>query len=432
MVERAFLVGVHRREDSAEEADDLLRELHELVATLGIGIVGSARVEVRQWHARLLMGAGKAEGLIGAARDVDADCIVFDNELTPAQQRNWEALCGECVIDRQEVILDIFASRAQTREARIQVELARAEYNLPRLQRAWSHLGRQGGGGGGGAHRGEGEQQIEVDRRLVRRKIDTLKRELSAVRKHRATQRKNRVRAPMSHAAVVGYTNAGKSSLVTALSDSEVYVADKLFATLDVTTHRIRLPNGRPLLISDTVGFVRSLPHRLVESFKATLEEAVLADFLLHVLDVTAPQVMAFHQTTLDVLKELGADGKPVITVFNKVDCLDPDDSRLLALHRDFPNAVFISAHTGQGLQELEERMAEFLASQVEDIHLLVPYDRTDVVALLHEQALIDSTQYVDEGVSIKVTVPHLIADRYREWTVTADVGPCVDEDRVE
>ena len=420
MVERAFLAGVHLRGESADEADDLLRELRELVTTLGIEVVWSTRVEIRKWHPRLLMGTGRAEELLEAVRATDADCIVFDNELTPAQQRNWETFANVCVIDRQEVILDIFATRAQTREAKLQVELARTEYDLPRLKRAWTHLGRQGGGGrGSAAHRGEGEQQIEVDRRMVRRKISTLKKDLAAVRKHRATQRKDRVRVPIPHAAVVGYTNAGKSSLVTALSGSEIYVADKLFATLDTTTRRIRLPNGRPLLVTDTVGFVRRLPHDLVESFKATLEEAVLADFLVHILDVTAPQVEAFHQTTMEVLKELGADRKPMLTVFNKIDLLDSDHLAVPALRRRYPDAVFVSAATGDGLDVLEERMADALADQVEDVELLVPYDRTDVVAMLHDLGEVRSTDYVDDGIRIAATLSHRVADQCKEWQLT-------------
>jgi GTP-binding protein HflX len=419
MVERAYLVSVHQRGEPTDEVDDLLRELRELVTTLGIGVVGSERVDVREWHPHFLMGTGRADTLVEAAREVDADCIVFDHDLSPAQQRNWEELANACVIDRQEVILDIFGSRAQTREAKLQVELARAEYNLPRLKRAWSHLGRQGGGGSG-AHRGEGEQQIEVDRRIVRRKIDSLKRDLARVRKHRATQRKDRIRAPMPHAAVVGYTNAGKSSLVNALSGSEVYAADKLFATLDVTTRRVRLPNGRPLLITDTVGFVRNLPHRLVESFKATLEEAVIADFLLHIIDVSAHQVEVFHQTTMEVLEELGADQKRMLTVFNKVDLLGDDDPWLSELQERYPDALFVSAQTGDGLAELEQRLAEMLADQVAEMHLLIPYDRTDVVAMLHDQAQVDSTEYVNNGVSVKATLTHRLAEQCRQWEIPA------------
>lgn len=408
LVERAFLVGVYRKGESPETAASLVEELEELVTTLGIGIVGSMVVEVRDWKAKLLMGTGKAEDVLEQMKEVNADCLVIDNELSPAQQRNWEAYTGQTTIDRQEVILDIFGGRARTREAKLQVELARMEYNLPRLKRAWSHLGRQSGGGGGGgaAQKGEGEQQIELDRRMVRSRISALKKELEEVRATRATQRKERSRTPVPHAAIVGYTNAGKSSLLHAMTGSEVYVADQLFATLDTTTRKISLPNGRPLLLSDTVGFVRNLPHRLVDAFKATLEEAVLADFLVHVLDVTSPEVEAFHDTTLDVLRELGADQKRMITVFNKMDLPRASGIRE-SLRQKHPDALFVSTHTREGLDQLQERMAEFLADQVVHLRLEVPHARGDLIALLHEQAQVHACQYENEAIHVEVLVPH-------------------------
>ncbi|MGA0332559.1 MAG: GTPase HflX [Kiritimatiellia bacterium] len=419
MVERAFLLSVYRKGDSAAEAEDLLEELKELVTTLGIGIVGSAVVEVREWKARLLIGSGKAAEVLERMKELEADCLVVDNELSPAQQRNWESYTQCTAIDRQEVILDIFGSRAQTREAKLQVELARMEYNLPRLKKAWSHLGRQSGGGGGSgaAQKGEGEQQIELDRRMVRDRISALRKELKEVRATRATQRKERSRVPLPHAAVVGYTNAGKSSLLRALSGSSVYVANKLFATLDTTTRRIELPNGRPLLVTDTVGFVRNLPHGLVDAFKATLEEAVLADFLIHVLDVTAPQVEAFHDTTLKVLAELGADQKRILTVFNKIDLL-PDDTRKIGLYRQHPDAVFLSTRTREGLEILCERLGDQLADQVTHVRLCVPHQRGDVVALLHEQAKVSACEYEDCGVFMEATIPKRLEIFVKEWIV--------------
>lgn len=420
MVERAFLVRVHTRDESAAFADDLLAELRELVATLGIGIVGMEPVRIRDWQSRLLMGAGKAEDILEQMREVEADCIVFDNDLSPAQQRNWEAFTGCTCIDRQEVILDIFGNRARTREAKLQVELARMEYNLPRLKKAWSHLGRQSGGGGGGgaAQKGEGEQQIELDRRMVRARIADLKKELKEVRATRATQRKERSRVPLPHAAIVGYTNAGKSSLLHALSGSDIYVADKLFATLDTTTRRIDLPNGRPLLLTDTVGFVRNLPHRLVEAFKATLEEAVLADFLVHVLDVTSPQVEAFHRTTLEVLEELGADHKRVITVFNKIDLPGAEAARP-GLQRHHPDAVFVSSRTGEGLDRLRDRMADQLADQVAHLRLRIPHARGDVMALLHEQGKVDACRYEDQAIDVEATVPKRMEAELADYVVS-------------
>jgi GTP-binding protein HflX len=419
MVEKAYLVAACERGSSLAEAEDLLQELSELVKTLGISVIGSEIVEVREWQARLLVGNGKAEEIQSRMADLEADCLVFDNELSPAQQRNWESLTGKTTLDRQEVILDIFGMRAQTREAKLQVELARMEYNLPRLKRAWGHLGRQGGGGGGSgggaAQRGEGEMQIELDRRMVRVKIAALKKELTDVREHRATQRKERGRVPLPHAAIVGYTNAGKSSLLRVLSGTDVYVADKLFATLDTTTRRIDLPNGRPLLLTDTVGFVRRLPHRLVEAFKATLEEAVLADFLVHVLDISAPQVEEFHHTTLDVLKELGADQKRILTVFNKIDRLPDNTARVTAM-RHHPDAVFISTVTGEGLDTLCDRMADLLAGQVAHLRLRIPHTRGDLVALLHQQARINECRYEDDAAYIEATLPLRLAASLTEW----------------
>ncbi len=250
---------------------------------------------------------------------------------------------------------------------------------------------------------------------MVGARIASLQKELKEVRAHRATQRKERARVPLPHAAIVGYTNAGKSSLLQALSGSEVYVADKLFATLDTTTRRITLPNGRPILLTDTVGFVRRLPHRLVEAFKATLEEAVLADFLVHVLDVSAPQVEEFHRTTLEVLQELGADQKRILTVFNKTDLLE-DEARKIPLLRHHPDAVFVSTRTGDGLEGLRDRMADLLAAQVEFLRLRLPHSRGDLVALLHEQARVDACRYEEDGVYLEVTLPHRLAETLVPW----------------
>ena len=319
VADRAFLVGLYQRKEEEHEAASLLEELAELVSTLGVTITGRTLTRCPQFNSSTLAGTGKLEEILLLAQSGGAQVVVFDNELSPAQQRNLEKVFpGLAVIDRQEVILDIFARRARTREAMLQVQLARLEYNLPRLKRAWTHLGRQGGAGGWA--RGEGEQQIEIDRRLIQHEIDGAKAELAEVRKQRATRRKTRQRIPIPNAAIVGYTNAGKSSLLNKLTGSGVLAEDKLFATLDTTTRRVKLPNGHPLLLTDTVGFVRKLPHKLVESFKATLEEAVLSDFLIHVVDASHPEAEKFYETTLEVLKELGAEDKRIITVFNKID----------------------------------------------------------------------------------------------------------------
>src|SRR3954449_3370826 len=317
MTERALLIGAYTDTSKKAEAASLLAELEELVDTLGIPVVERTLIFHREQHARYLIGSGKAQEIVDLAKKHEADVLVFDNELSPSQQRNWEELAGITVADRQEIILDIFGARAQTREARIQVDLARMQYSLPRLTRAWSHLGQQGGGIGA---KGEGESQLEQDKRKIRLQIDRLKRELEEVRSARATQRTSRKRAPVPNAAIVGYTNVGKSSLLRRLTGAEVFVEDKLFATLDTTTRKIALPNKQPLLLTDTVGFVRNLPHQLVEAFNATLEEAVFSDFLIHVLDASQREVMEFYNTTMKVLTDLGADTRQMLVVFNKID----------------------------------------------------------------------------------------------------------------
>ncbi len=413
MVERAFLVAAYFGGETRDEAESLLEELRELTHTLGVPVKGSLLVPVREPQSRLLMGSGKAEQVVEAARQVEADVIIFDNELTPAQQRNWEELSKMTVIDRQEVILDIFAQRAQTREARLQVNLARLEYSLPRLTRAWSHLGQQAGGIGG---KGEGEAQLELDRRLIRAQIDRLKREIAQVKVRRATQRKERQRIPLPNAAIVGYTNAGKSSLLHALTGANVLVEDKLFATLDTTTRKIRLPNNQELLLTDTVGFVRKLPHRLVEAFNATLEEAVVADFLVHVLDATQPRVFDFFETTSRVLEELGAESKRMITVFNKIDQIsDVSDMNALKLH--FPDAIFVSAKTGENLDHLLKRMAAIIDERMEEHLLSIPLSRGDVLASLHRNADVLSLVYMDNHALVRARIPQRFASEYA-WFV--------------
>ena len=347
--ERALLIGVQTQTMEPGEAQELLIELTELVENLHIGVVATELVNLREPNPKTLLGKGKTDQIIAHAKHIEADLIVLDESLYPGQQRNWEKLSGIAVIDREEVIIDIFADRAQTREAVLQIALARMEYSLPRLARAWTHLSRQRGSGNLG---GEGETQLEIDRRLVRDRITRLKSELVVVQKQRGVQRQKRLRVPVPTASIVGYTNAGKSSLVNSLTGSDVGAEDKLFATLDPTTRQLLLRGNQKLLVTDTVGFIRRLPHRLVESFKATLEETIVADFLIHVIDVTNPNFDKHHATTLSVLSELGAADKSMITVFNKIDVATPDQiqrARLLV-----PEAIFASAHSGDGLKALE------------------------------------------------------------------------------
>ena len=393
----AYLVGVTEPGESPAEARDHLEELRELVGTLGYPIAGETMVSIRAPHAKYYLGSGKAEEVCGAAKEANAELLVFDTELGPSQQRNLERLARINVVDRQEVILDIFAERAQTREAVLQVELARNQYFLPRLTRAWSHLSRQRGGAKG--TRGEGEKQIEYDRRMVKQRIA----ELETVRRQRDIQRKGRIRREIPLAAIVGYTNAGKSSLLNTLTGSEALVEDKLFATLDPTTRKLQLPNKSELLLTDTVGFVRKLPHSLIEAFKSTLEEAVLADFLILVLDCSSADVESHWQTTLSVLGELGAQEKPILTVFNKSD-RQKDGLIRTHLRALAPDGVFISCRTGEGLDTLRETLTAFLKKRTRIDDLQIPPDRPDVVAAVYSRASLLEGEYLDDG-SFRCTV---------------------------
>lgn len=404
MVEKAYLVGVEHPDMPAGEAQCLLEELEELVETLGIPVIHKEKVRLAEPKPRFLLGSGRAVQIMEHAKELGCDVIVFDDALSPAQQRNWEQESGVCVIDRQEVILDIFADRAQTREAVLQVALARMEYSLPRLKRAWTHLSRQRGGGTN--MRGQGETQLEADSRLVRDRIARLKRQLREVEKQRGTQRKQRMRVPLPTVSIVGYTNAGKSTLLNALTGASALSEDKLFATLDPTTRQMPLPRGEKVLLTDTVGFVRRLPHNLVEAFKATLEEAVLADVLIHVIDATSPEMERHYQTTNQVLEELGAGGKNTITILNKIDRLESALDRQVLRYR-FPEAIAVSALTGEGLDQLREEVAARVAvKRKEPRRLLIPWERSDLLAQLHKLGCVLEEKPEDDGTRILAEIP--------------------------
>jgi GTP-binding protein HflX len=399
--QRAFLVGIQAPDMPEGEGDELLAELTELVENLGLSVVRATLVRLRSPSPALFLGRGKAEELAAVAKSDGAEVIVFDSALSPGQQRNWEELAGMAVIDRQEVILEVFADRARTREAVLQVGLARMEYSLPRLTRAWTHLSRQRGRGAMG---GEGETQLEQDRRVVRDRIAHLKEELAAVVRQRGVQRTRRVRVPVPTASIVGYTNAGKSSLLNRLTGSQVHVEDKLFATLDPTTRQLVLPGNQKLLLTDTVGFIRRLPHDLVEAFKATLEEVLVADFLIHVVDITSPHFEKHRATTLSVLAELGAGDSPALNVFNKVDLAD--EAEIRAARQAVPDALFVSARTGKGIAALEDRCREMIAHGLGTVQLLVPLDRYDVVARLHELGHVQAQEHREDGILVTGRFP--------------------------
>lgn len=402
-VQAALLVGIQDSRMSHDDADRLLDELDELTDNLDIPTVDRVVVKLRKAHPAFLLGTGKVQEIIAHAKEIGADVIIFDDELTPAQQRNWEAEAKMLVIDRQEIIIDIFSERAHTKEAALQVQLARMEYSLPRLRRAWTHLSRQRGGGTGA--RGQGETQLEADSRMVRERIAVVKKELKEVIQHRHVQRAKRLRKPVPTVAIVGYTNAGKSSLLNKLTDSDVLAEDKLFATLDPTTRRLELDNSQHVLVTDTVGFVRRLPHRLVEAFKATLEEAVVADLLIHVVDVTNPDAEKHFETTMEVLKEIDAAKNETLVVFNKIDALeDPSDKeRFMFTHKD---AFYISAHSGEGLTELKAAIAHHLNSKYKSTQLIIPHERYDVISKLHKSGGIREQKTEDDGVHIEGIFP--------------------------
>ena len=426
--ERALLVGIGMPGESRRERAALLAELVDLVENLGIGIVESRVEYTRELQAKYLCGIGKAEEIRALTEELRADCLIFDNLLSPSQQREWEKLVDLPVMDREEIILDIFAQRARTREAVMQVDLARMQYALPRMAGMWKHLDRQRGGSGGGkgggaAARGEGEKQIEVDRRLAHERIETIRAELEVVRRQRGTQRKERTRQGIPAAAIVGYTNAGKSSLLNTLTGAGVLAQDILFATLDTTSRKIELPDGQPLVLTDTVGFICNLPHRLVEAFKSTLEEAVLADFLIQVVDASDEEALRHYETTCSVLQELGAGDKPMVVVWNKTDLL-PEDSREETLARlreavaDRPSLP-ASALQGQGSAELLSACVEMLTHRVTTARYRIPQAESRIIALMHRDGKVISTEYEGNDVVVEAILPKEFAARIAVYSIS-------------
>jgi GTP-binding protein HflX len=355
---RVLLIGIRDGQTQKAEAESLFREINSLAHTLGLEIAGQELVYVRDKQPKFGMGSGKAQELAEKAAGAEADCLVFDWDLSPSQQRNWEELAGIPAVDRQELIIQIFADRAATREAELQVKLAELFHSLPRLSHKYIDLSRQRGGRYG--TKGAGETRLETDRRQVERRIHKLEKELEELRKQRQVQRERRRRQGIPVCAIVGYTNAGKSSLLNVLTGSEVLVEDKLFATLDPTTRRFEYGPRQAALLTDTVGFIRRLPHSLIKAFHSTLEEATLSDMIIHVLDASEPDIESFYQTTLLVLGELGAQHIPVITVLNKIDRLT-ETAQTESLLSCFPGSVAISVKNGTGLAGLKRLIASKL-----------------------------------------------------------------------
>ncbi|MBA2622184.1 MAG: GTPase HflX [Chthoniobacterales bacterium] len=400
--ERALLVGLEKDGVSKWDLADSMEELRELANSAGAQVVSLVTQRLEKPTAPYYIGKGKAELIKKSFQEQQVTSVIFDNELSPAQGRNLENLFSRKVLDRTQLILDIFAQRARSREGRLQIELAQLQYLLPRLTRMWTHLSRQTGGIG---TRGPGETQLEVDRRRVQERIARLERELEGVRKVRGVQREGRRRHQWPVAAVVGYTNAGKSTLLNLLTGADVLAVDRLFATLDPTTRSFTLPNKRRMLLTDTVGFLRKLPHMLIESFKATLEEVSEADLLIHVVDLSHPRVDEHIEAVNEVTKELGAFGKQTLLVFNKVDAL-PNQELAAAYQNRFPGSVAISARTGEGVATLVHALEAAISSWRLNSRFRVPLAEAGLIAEVHRVGHVLDLRYEEDWAVITANVP--------------------------
>jgi GTP-binding protein HflX len=415
--ERALLLAVDTG-TAPWTVEESLDELKELARTAGATIVG--RVSQRLEHAdpRTYLGRGKLAQARELAEDTEADVVIVDDELAPNTQRAMEEIVGRRVVDRTLLILDIFAQRARTHEGRVQVELARLEYLLPRLTRAWTHLERQVGGIG--VRGGPGEMQIEIDRRLIRTRISALKREIEGIRVHRAGQRSARERAGLPVVALIGYTNAGKSTLFNQLTDARALAENKLFATLDPLTRRIVLPGGQEALLSDTVGFIAKLPTDLVAAFRATLEELEAADLLLHVVDISSPRASERAEVVQGVLEELGVGDRPVLNILNTADRLAESAEEL---ERTLPDAraadsVVVSAQLGWNLDELVERIEAMLERGFLRVRVRIPYDKAALVDLFHRKGSVATERHTEKGTLITGSLPARFAGPFRRYAV--------------
>jgi GTP-binding protein HflX len=436
--ERAFLVGVEiHGQNNLLTLSDSLTELALLADTAGLQVVGETSQKLDHPNSQTFIGPGKVEEVKALVDEVQAEVILFDEELSPRHLRELEQIFGEPVriLDRTALILDIFAQHAITREGALQVELAQYEYRLPRLTRAWTHLARQAGGGGGRSGsvggvglRGPGETQLEVDRREIRRRIDHLKAELEKVRTHRHQHRIRRRRSRIPIVTLVGYTNAGKSTLLNKLSNSSVYVADQLFATLDPTTRRVLLPGGYQALFTDTVGFIQKLPTALIAAFRATLEEIGEADLLLHIIDITHSNAQAQADAVYLTLKEIKADNIPVLTVLNKIDNLQEPEFARQALS-SFQNAVAISALTGEGIDDLLAAVHHKLFTTHAQISVRLPYQEGSLISQFHELGQVDKVEHSRSGVLIQGSLPGRLLARYQPFVTNPIVSDSGAED---
>jgi GTP-binding protein HflX len=434
--ERAFLVGADiRGQKHFLSLEDSLNELALLADTAGLEVVGELTQKLDHPHVETYIGPGKVDELKALAEETLSEVVIFDDELSPRHQRELEKIVGRTmrVLDRTALILDIFAQHAHTSEGMLQVELAQYEYYLPRLTRAWTHLERQAGGGGGRAGstggvglRGPGETQLEVDRRKIHKRIAHLKRELEKVEAHRTRYRSQRKRSRIPTVALVGYTNAGKSTLLNLLTHSDVYVADQLFATLDPTTRRVELPGGHLVLFTDTVGFIQKLPTALIDAFHATLEEIAEADLLLHVVDISHPNALNQFESVQDTLKEIQADHIPVITVLNKIDRLkNPGVAQEIL--RKYSKAIAISSTKNIGIPDLLRFIQEELYESYTPVHVRLPYQQGALISLFHETGQVELIEHDRNSVVIRGRVPGRLIAQFAPWQVKKVNAPVED-----
>lgn len=401
---KALLVGFYLKTADLQSCEESLEELERLADTFGLETIDKITVPLKKITSATLIGEGKIKELFALCEEYHIDLVIFDDEISPQQQRNLEKEFKRPVLDRTELILEVFAQRAQTREARLQIELAKIRYEMPRLKRMWTHLSRQVAGGGGFT-KGTGEKQIELDRRMLRNRVERLQQEIEQVRATRQTQRSARLRTGIPTFAIVGYTNAGKSTLLKALTQADVLVEDKLFATLDTTTRKYTLPNNQDILLVDTVGFIRKIPHTLIAAFKSTLEEAIHTDVLLHLIDASSPQALLQAEATVKVLKELGVADQPVITVLNKIDqCTD--QNLLQKLRLKFPHTVQISALEQRGFPQLMSQMTAAIETLRKKVQLCIPQSHYALVSELMRDGRVISIEYEDNDVLMEVEIP--------------------------
>lgn len=414
---RALLLGVYNIPQERGVAEEHLNELEDLSNTYGFEVVKKLPVHLRQISSKTLFGSGKIQEICEMIEELKIDLVILDDEVSPNQQRNLEKEFKKPILDRTELILEIFSKHAKTKEAKLQIELATSRYQLPRLKRLWTHLSRQTSKGGSSFARGMGEKQIEVDKRLIKSRIAVLQKEIEKVRAVRKTQRRQRERTKIPTFGIIGYTNAGKSTLLHALTEADVLREDKLFATLDTTTRKFHLPSGQPILLIDTVGFIRKIPHHLVAAFKSTLEEVLYTDILLHVIDTSHPAAVEQAVESLNVLKDLGGAKKPMITLLNKTDKLT-SSAFLHRLKLRFVKTVPISALSKEGFTDLLERMEHEIRALRSNVRMRVPQSKFELIARIQREGRVDKIDYEENDVLVEADIPKVLEREMKEYIV--------------